>query len=62
MFSSAPSLNNIEVINNFNYELKFNCVFLRNNLPRTKDGAYVSNLDDKSSKYTNWVSLFIDKI
>ena len=26
-----------------------------------KDGAYVMNLDDKKSKGTHWVSLFIDK-
>ena len=31
------------------------------NLPRTKDGAFVINLDDKKSKWTNWVSLFIGR-
>ena len=33
--------------------------FLRDNLPRIKDGAYVINLDDRQSKGTYWVSLFI---
>ena len=33
----------------------------RNNLPRMKNGAYVINLNDKKSKGTDWVSLFIDK-
>ena len=36
-------------------------VFSRNNLPRIKDGLYAINHDDKNSKGTNWVSLFIDK-
>ena len=45
----------------FNYEPRFNGIFSRNNLPRTKDGAYVINLDDKKSKGRNWVSLFIDR-
>ena len=54
-------LNNIEITNYFNYEPRFNGVFSRNNLPRIKDGAYVINLDDKNSKGTHWVSLFINK-
>ena len=55
------SLNNIEITNYFNYEPKFNGVFPRNNLPRIKDGGYVINLNDKNSKGTHWVSLFIDR-
>ena len=54
-------LNNIEITNYFNDESRFNGVFSRNNLPRIKDGAYVISLDDKNSKGTHWVSLFIDK-
>ena len=34
--------------------------FLRDNSPRTKDGSYVTNLGDKKSKQTHWISLFID--
>ena len=30
-------------------------------MPRIKNGAYIINLDDKNSKETHWVSLFIDK-
>ena len=39
-------LNNIEIINHFKYEPIFNGIFSRNSLPRTKDRAYVTNLDD----------------
>ena len=35
--------------------------FQEKKLPRIKDGAYVINLDDKKSKGTHWVSLFIDR-
>ena len=51
----------IEITNYFNYEPRFNGVFSRNNLPRLKDGMYVINLDDKDSKGTHWVPLFIER-
>ena len=35
--------------------------FSGNNLPGIKDGSYVINLDDKKSKVTYWVSLFIER-
>ena len=41
---------NIEITKYFDYELRFNGVFSRDNLPRIKDGVYVINLDDKQSK------------
>ena len=53
-------LNNIEITSYFYDEPRFNGVFSRNNLPRIKD-AYVINLDDKNSKGTHLVSLFIDR-
>ena len=40
----------METPNYFNYEPRFNGVFSRNNLPRIKDGAYATNLDDNNSK------------
>ena len=54
-------LNIIKITNYFNYKPRFNDVFSRNNLPQIKDGAYVINLDDKNTKGTQWVSLFIDR-
>ena len=55
------SLTNIKITNYFDYETRFNGVFSRKNLPRIKDGAYAINFDDKKSKGTHWVSLFIDR-
>ena len=49
VFSSAPSLNIIDVINYFNYEPRFHDVPSRNDLPRTKNRAYVIKLDDKKT-------------
>ena len=37
----------IVLVSDFNYELRFNGVFSRNNLLRIKHGAYVINLNDK---------------
>ena len=34
-------------------------IFSRDNLPRMKDEAYVISLDDKQSRGTHWVSLFV---
>ena len=54
-------LSNIKIPNYFNYERRFNGVFSRKNLPRIKDEAYLTNLDDKNSKETHWVSLVIER-
>ena len=61
-------LNNIElliisIINSIKISMKyrFNGFFSWNNLLPIKDGAYLINLDDRNSKETHWVSLFIDR-
>ena len=36
-------------------------MFFKRRFPQKKDGAYVTNLDNKQSKETHWVSLFIDR-
>ena len=62
MKSFSSALNDIGISEYFNYDPGFNGVFSRKNLPKIKDVAYVMNLDDKNSKRTQWVSLFIEKI
>ena len=49
------------LITYFCRDCRFNGVFLRNNLPRIKDGTHVKNLDDKNSKGTHWILLFVDR-
>ena len=50
-----------EITNYFKYEPRFNSVVSRSNLPKIKVEAYVINFDDKNSKGTHCVSLFIHK-
>ena len=40
----------------------FNGVYLRNNLPKTKDGAYAINLDEFKSTGTLWIALYVHGI
>ena len=60
IFNSAQSLKQYQYYYYFNYKPRFNGVFSRNNLPRIKDQAFIINLEDKDSKWTHWVSLFVD--
>ena len=41
-------------------EPKFNGVYLRNNLPKIKDGAYVKNLDEFKSIGNHWIALYVN--
>ena len=34
-------------------------VFIRDNLPKIKDGAYIINLDEYSDIVTHWVALYV---
>ena len=39
---------------------KFNGVYLRNKLPKIKDGAYIINLDEYESIGTYWMALYVN--
>ena len=41
-------------------EPKFNGVYLRKNLPKIKDGAYVINPDEYKSIGTRWVAFYVN--
>ena len=41
-------------------EPKFNGVYLRNKLPKIKDGAYIINLDEYESIGTYWMVLYVN--
>ena len=52
-------LTNIEIIEYYKNEPRFNGVYSRNNLPnKIKKGAYVINLDENENIGTHWISLF----
>ena len=53
-------LTNIEIIEYYKNEPKFNGVYSRNNLPnKIKKGANVINLDEYENTGTHWVALFV---
>ena len=53
-------LTNFEVQKYYQNEPGFNGVFSRDNLPKTKDGAYIINLDEYSDIGTHWVALHVN--
>ena len=41
-------------------EPKFNSVYLRNDLSKMKDGAYIINFDEYESIGTHWITLYVN--
>ena len=56
------TLTNSEIQKYYQNEIKFNGVYSRKNLPKTKDGAYVINLDEFKSIGTNGIALYVNGI
>ena len=56
-------LTNFEIQKYYKNEPRFNGVFSRNNLPKkTKDGAYIINLDQYADVGTHWIALSCKKM
>ena len=51
-------LTNFEIQKYYQNELRFNGVYLRDNLSKIKDGTYVINLDEYSDIETHWVAFY----
>ena len=51
---------NFEIQKYYQKEPKFNGVYSRNNLPKTKDCAYVINYDEYKSIRTHWIALYMN--
>ena len=51
---------NFEIQRYYQNEPKFNGVYSRNNLPKIKDGAYVTNHDEVKSVGTHWIALYVN--
>ena len=52
-------LTNFEIQKCYQNEPRFNSVYSRDNLPKTKDGAYVINLDEYSDIRAHWFFLYV---
>ena len=53
-------LTNFEIQKYYENETRLNGACSRDNLPKIKDGAYVTNLDEYSDIGTHWVFLWVD--
>ena len=53
-------LTNFEIQQYCENEPKFNGVYSRNNLSKTKNGAYIINLDENESVGTHWIALYVN--
>ena len=53
-------LTNFEIQKYYQNEPKFIGVYLRNNLPKIKDGANVINLNEFKSIGTHWTALYVN--
>ena len=56
---SCPSTN-FEIQKYYQSKLKYNSVYSRNNLPKRKDGAYLTNLDEFECIETHWIALYVN--
>ena len=56
------SLTNLEIQKYYHNKPKFNGVHSRNNLPKTRDGAYVINLDEFNSIGAHWIVRYFDSL
>ena len=54
-------LANFDMQKYYQNESRFNGVYSRDNLPKIKDGAYVTNLDGYSDIGTHWVALYVSR-
>ena len=63
VFSFSPHpLTNFETKSYYQNEPRLNGVYSRNNLPKkTKNGAYVINLDEYADVGTHWIALFCNR-
>ena len=54
-------LTNFDIQKYYQNESRFNGVYSRDNLPKIKDGAYVTNLDGYSDIGSYWVALYVSR-
>ena len=52
-------LTNFEIQNCYENEPEFQGVYSRTNLPKTKDGACVVNIDEHKSVGTDWIVMYV---
>ena len=53
-------LTNLEIQKYYQNEFKFNGVYSRRNLSKTKGGVYIINLHEYESIETHWIALYVN--
>ena len=53
-------LTTFELQKYYQNEPKFNGIYWRNDLPKTKDGAFVVNPDEYKLLQTYWITLYVN--
>ena len=53
-------LTNFEIQKYYQDEPKFNVVYSRNSLRKTKDGTYIINFHEFKSIGTHWIALYVN--
>ena len=53
-------LTNFQIKKYYENEPRFNRVYSRNNVPKIKDGVYVTNLDTYKSMENHWIALYVN--
>ena len=56
---SPDPMTNFEIQRYYQNEPKFNSIFSTNNLPKTKDGTNVINLEEYGNSGTQWVAIYV---
>ena len=60
MIFNAASYFNLGIQKYYENEPRFNGVYSRNNLPKIRDWAYVTNLGKHKSKGAHWKALYVN--
>ena len=55
----AHPLTNFEIQKYYKNKPRFNDVYSRDNLPKTRNGACVINLDEYADVGTHWIALYV---
>ena len=54
------SLTNFEIREYYENEPRLNGIYSRDNLPKTKNGAHIINLDEYADGSTHWIALYVE--
>ena len=60
VLTSHHPLTNFELQKYYENEPKFNGIYSKNNVSKTKDGTHIINLNEYESIGTHWIALYVN--